>query len=125
LAPVFLPQEHDMPSAFPPPESPGEQSLDLSGLMSGLTDEALNDMGLDFSASVPPTPPDLSRSSSVSPEASPAPATPSAKTLPTPAEMADKALNKERKRRALEEKRAALAREQARLAEEERELEDD
>ncbi|KAF8581661.1 hypothetical protein K439DRAFT_1662201 [Ramaria rubella] len=119
----FLSQ-HPIPPAFPSPEQ-DEPSLDLSGLMSGLmTDEAFNDIGLEFSNSVPSTPHDLSRSSTVSPAWTPTPMTP-VDPSPTPTELADKALSKERKRRELEEKKAVLERERARLAELERELEDD
>ena len=122
-APNFLSHSHDTSSVFPDAAVPD----DVIGLMSGLmSDEALNDMGLNYSTSVPPTPPDLSRSSSVSRALSPEPHTPSPMT---PHDSADNGLKKEQKRKELEKKRAALEKKRVALeralAETQRELEDE
>jgi Homeobox KN domain/Mating-type protein beta 1 len=99
---------------------------DLSGLMSGLmSEQAFKDLGLAYPEVTYPTVPDLSHSSSGTPAWTPTPTTPPSEAVPTPAELAEKALSKERKRKELEEKKAALERERARLAEIERELEEE
>ena len=103
----------------------GGHNLDFGGFMSGcMSDEALNDLGMTFPDATHPAAPDLSRPTWASPAWTQNPATPS-ETSPTPAELAEKAMNKERKRKELENKKVELERERARLAELERELDDD
>ncbi|KAF8516121.1 hypothetical protein BU17DRAFT_67546 [Hysterangium stoloniferum] len=117
------PQQSNTPAV----EMPETHSVDLSGLMTGLMSaEAFNDMGFEYQESVPCTPEELSRSPSGSPawEASVLATLPLEQTATT-AELTEKALMKEKKRKELEEKKAALERERALIAEMERELADD
>ena len=122
--PGFILQQ-PTPSANPLFHHEGGHNLDFGGFMSGcMSDEALNDLGMTFPDATHPAAPDLSRPTWASPAWTSNPATPS-ETSPTPAELAEKAMNKERKRKELENKKVELERERARLAELERELDDD
>ncbi|KAF8516120.1 hypothetical protein BU17DRAFT_92955 [Hysterangium stoloniferum] len=134
------PQQSNNPAV----EMPESHSVDLSGLMTGfMSADAFNDMGFEYQESVPCTPEELSRSSSGSPAwgMSVLATSPPEQTAMT-AELSEKALSKEKKRKELkekkaaleheraliaelEEKKAALERERSRIAEMERELEDD
>ena len=118
--------QHPAPATKTSSQLEESLSSDLSGLMSGLmSEQAFTDLGFAYPETTYPTPPDLSHSSSETPAWTSSPTTPPSDTVPTPAQLAEKALSKEHKRKALEEKKAALERERARLAEMERELEDE
>ena len=118
--------QHPAPATNTASQLEESLSSDLSGLMSGLmSEQAFTDLGFAYPEATYPTLPDLSHTSSESPAWTSSPTTPPSDTVLTPAQLAEKALSKEHKRKALEEKKAALERERAKLAEMERELEDE